>query len=107
MEWTEDGEPGTPVKGDDLDRAIAREFRDPADNPTVTLELEYQTEQAWDFAFVQVYDEATGTWTSLANENTTDVADPDADPRVVANLPGFTGNSGGVTSQTLDLRLRG
>jgi hypothetical protein len=89
--------------GDNLDSAIARQFTIPADSPTVTVDLEYDTEPAWDFAFVQVYDEASGEWVSLSNENTTDQADPDADPRVVANLPGFTGSSGGVTAQTFDL----
>jgi hypothetical protein len=93
--------------GDNLDSSIAREITVPAGNPTVTVDLEYDTEPAWDFAFVQVWDdeanEGDGGWVSLANENTTDQADPDADPLVVANLPGFTGSSGGVTAQTFDL----
>ena len=51
---------------------------------------------------MQVYDEDRG-WVSLENTATTDEADPDADPRVVANLPGFTGSSGVPTKQTFDL----
>jgi len=93
--------------GDNLDNGIARQFTIPAANPAVTVDLEYDTEPAWDFAFVQVWDDAAnegdGGWVSLSNENTTDAADPQADPLVVANLPGFTGSSGGVTAQTFDL----
>src|SRR5215203_1898501 len=87
--WTETAD-GRLFSGadDNLDSAIAREFTIPAADPTVSVDIEYDTEPAWDFAFVQVYDEDTGEWVSLANDNTTDVADPDADPRVVANLPG-------------------
>jgi hypothetical protein len=43
----------------------------PATNPTVTVDLEYQTEATWDFVFVQVYDTAQKKWVSLANANTT------------------------------------
>jgi hypothetical protein len=35
--------------------------------------------------------------------NTTSTADPQATAAVRANLPGFTGNSGGVTTQSFDL----
>ena len=89
--------------GNNLDRAIARKISVPAANPTVTFNLEYQTEATWDFAFVQVYDQATKKWVSLGNANTTSTADPDATAAVRANLPGFTGSSGGVTAQTFDL----
>ena len=103
MQWTQDGSRLSSGTGNNLDRGIARQFTIPAGNPTATVNLEYQTEQAWDFAFVQVYDEAAKKWVSLANANTTTVSDPDANANIKANLPGFTGNSGGVTAQTFDL----
>ena len=89
--------------GNNLDRAIARKISVPAGNPTVTVDLEYQTEAGWDFAFVQVYDPAAKKWVSLSNANTTSTADPQATAAVRANLPGFTGSSGGVTTQSFDL----
>ena len=104
MQWTKaaDGRlySGT---GNNLDRAIARKISVPAGNPTVTVDLEYQTEATWDFAFVQVYDPTAKKWVSLSNGNTTSNADPQAAAAVRANLPGFTGSSGGVTSQSFDL----
>ena len=90
--------------GNNFDRAIARKISVPASgSTTVTFDLEYQTEATWDFAFVQVYDTAQGKWVSLANGNTTSTADPQATAAVRANLPGFTGSSGGITTQSFDL----
>jgi hypothetical protein len=89
--------------GNNLDRGIARKISVPASNATLTVDLEYQTEVAWDFAFVQVYDTTAKKWVSLSNANTTTVTDPDAIAAVKANLPGFTGSSGGVTTQSFDL----
>ena len=94
VEWTADGNRLYSGKGDDLDRAIARQVTVPAANPTVSVGLQYDTEPAWDFAFVQIYDATAKKWVSLSNENTTSAADPGADPLVVANLPGFTGTAG-------------
>ena len=51
--------------GNNLDRAIARKISVPAGNPRVTVDLEYQTEAGWDFAFVQVYDPTAKKWVSL------------------------------------------
>lgn len=89
--------------GNNFDRAIARKISVPTTDPSMTVDLEYQTEPAWDFAFVQVYDQAQGKWVSLANANTTSTADPQAAAAVRANLPGFTGSSGGTVPQTFDL----
>lgn len=86
-----------------LDRAIARKISVPTGNSTVTFDLEYQTEATWDFAFVQVYDPTEKKWVSLSNANATFNADPQATAAVRANLPGFTGSSGGVTTQSFDL----
>ena len=102
--WKQDGARLFSDAGDNLDNGIARQLTVPATgDQTVTLGLEWDTEPAWDFAFVQVFDDASGTWKSLSNADTTSAADPDADPKVVANLPGFTGASGGVRQETFDL----
>jgi immune inhibitor A len=63
----------------------------------------YEIEEAWDFGFVQISTDGGGTWTSLANADTSDVHDLDAHPDVIANLPGFTGHSGGWVEETFDL----
>ena len=95
VEWTTDGSRLYSGKGDNFDRAIVRTVNVPAGSPTVSVGLQYDTEPTWDFAFVQVYDTTTKTWVSLESPgNTTSGADPQADPRVVANLPGLTGTGG-------------
>ncbi|EKP95071.1 immune inhibitor A domain-containing protein [Thermaerobacter subterraneus] len=63
----------------------------------------YDIEAAWDYGFVQVSADGGKTWTSLANENTTDVLDPHAHPRIQENVPGFTGSSGGWRHESFDL----
>lgn len=63
----------------------------------------YEIESYWDFGFVQVSTDGGATWTSLPIEGTTDVHDPSAMGSIVANLPGFTGSSGGWVHKTFDL----
>ncbi len=63
----------------------------------------YDIEPYWDYGFVQVSTDGGATWTSLPIEGTTSEHDPDALPDIVANLPGFTGNSGGWLNKTFDL----
>lgn len=63
----------------------------------------YQIEQYWDFGFVQISTDGGATWTSLQNQDTTDEHDPAAHHDVVANLPGFTGSSGGWVPELFDL----
>jgi hypothetical protein len=63
----------------------------------------YQIEPYWDFGFVQVSTDGGSSWTSLANASTTSDHDPGAHPDVLANLPGFTGESGGWVEETFDL----
>jgi hypothetical protein len=57
---------------------------------TLTFDTYWDIEDYWDFGFVQVSTDGGHTWTSLANEYTTDVHDPNAHPKVVENLPGLT-----------------
>jgi immune inhibitor A len=63
----------------------------------------YDIEENWDFGFVQVSTDGGKTWKSLSNPNTTSVIDPSGMPEIAANLPGFTGNSGGWVQETFDL----
>jgi immune inhibitor A len=63
----------------------------------------YEIEDFWDFGFVQISTDGGSTWTSLANSNTTSDYDPSAHPDVIANVPGFTGSSGGWVQETFDL----
>ena len=81
----------------------------PVDVPLTDAYLELNTEwlieDYWDFGFVQVATDGVGDWysdwTSLANENTTDLYDPNGHPDIIANLPGLTGYGSGVI--TFDL----
>lgn len=63
----------------------------------------YDIEPYWDFGFVQVSTDGGTTWVSLPIEGTTTDHDPSAMASIVANLPGFTGNSGGWVYKTFDL----
>lgn len=63
----------------------------------------YDIEEAWDFGFVQVSTDSGATWSSLPIEGTSMDAVPEAMPEIVANLPGFTGSSGGWVQKTHDL----
>jgi hypothetical protein len=92
--------------GDNLDRAIAHKVTvpDATTSPTLTVDLEYDTEPTWDFVFVQVYDTGLKKWVSLANGNTTSTnVDPQASAAIRAQLPGFTGTSAGTVPQTFDM----
>lgn len=69
----------------------------------LTFDTWYDIEESWDYGFVQVSTDGGDTWTSLANEYTRDDLDPNAHPKVVANVPGLTGSSEGWMEQTFDL----
>ena len=89
--------------GDDLDRATVRKVTVPANGGTLTFDALWQTEQDWDFGFVQVSDDGGATWHSLATQDTTSEHDPGAIGTVVDNLPGFSGDSGGWKTESADL----
>lgn len=83
-------------------------YVDPSD-PYLYLETYWDIEDYWDFGFVQIYDGAE--WISLANEYTTDMIHPDADPTVhpwnemLENMPGLTGWSGDFVEMSFDLSV--
>jgi bacillopeptidase F (M6 metalloprotease family) len=60
---------------------------------TLSFDTTFDIEPYWDFGFVQVSTDGGYTWTSLANAYTTSDYDPNAHPKVIANLPGLTGAS--------------
>ena len=104
IEWEVDpapplGHDGDPAlysgSGASFDRAIIEQVDVPAEDPTLRFETLYETEELFDYAIVQVSTDNGETWTSLANENTTTEHDPTAEQRIVAELPGLDGNSGG------------
>lgn len=69
----------------------------------LTFWTKFDIEEGWDFGFVQVSTDQGATWTSLANDHTTDVHDPSAIDYVVANLPGLTGTIDEWRQETYDL----
>jgi immune inhibitor A len=72
-------------------------------NVELSFDTSYNIEEQWDFGAVQVSTDNGQTWTSLANADTRiDVVD-EGHPKIKANLPGFTGSSGGWKNETFDL----
>jgi len=63
----------------------------------------YEIEEGWDFGFVQVSTDGGQTWTSMETERTTYNHNPSAMESIVANLPGYTGSSGGWVHEVIDL----
>lgn len=103
VEWAVDSNPpdhpGNPAlysgSGPNFDRTIVFGATVPAQQPTLTFKTRWDTEELWDYAFVQVSTDGGKTYRSIGNDMTTKDHDPGAIPAVVANLPGFTGISGG------------
>jgi hypothetical protein len=99
LEWVVDstGHDGDPAlfsgSGDNFDRAMIDSVAVPAGSPKLTFDTKYNTEQLYDYAFVQVSTNGGDTWTSLANADT--ITDTATGPPISDNLPGLNGNSGG------------
>ncbi|GAW52733.1 Peptidase M6 immune inhibitor A (Precursor) [Nocardioides sp. PD653] len=89
--------------GENLDRSIVRPVTVPAAGGTLSFQALWDTEELWDYAFVQVSTDGGKTWKSLATEDTTSDHDPGAVSNVVAELPGLTGDSGEWKTETADL----
>ncbi|MBW5448593.1 peptidase M6 [Cohnella sp. CFH 77786] len=71
--------------------------------PAISFDTSYNIEEQWDFGAVQVSEDQGRTWTSLSNADTRSDLVEEGHPTIKANLPGFTGSSGGWTTETFDL----
>lgn len=89
--------------GENLDRSIVRQVSVPDGGAELTFDALWDTEEGWDYGYVQVSDDGGATWTSLATADTTSDHDPGAVAAVVDQLPGFTGDSGTWRTQAADL----
>ena len=89
--WTSDGSVLSGGAADLLDNWAIFET---TGGGTLAFDTMYDLEETWDFGFVQVSTDGGHTWTSLANAHTRSDYNPDAHPKIVENVPGFTGSSG-------------
>jgi len=107
--WTpaEDPERGTVLwgnQGDLADNFLIKELDLTGQTaPELSFDTRYDIEEQWDFGVVQASADGGKTWTSLANENTRGDLVEGGYPKIAANLPGFTGSSGGWKTETFDL----
>ncbi|WP_432520403.1 peptidase M6 [Kineococcus sp. SYSU DK006] len=99
VEWTVEDGALVSGSGSSFDRGLVRTVAVPAQDPTITLDLDVAAEEGYDFFVVQVFDPAKGGWVSLSSEDTTS-EDAGTEPRISANLPGLTGEVSG--EQTYD-----
>ena len=109
MNWTtaQDSERGTVLwgnQGDQADNFLIKELN-LTDQPSASLSFDtkYSIEEQWDFGAVQVSTDNGKSWTSLANDDTRSDLVEEGFPKIGANLPGFTGDSGGWKTETFDL----
>ncbi len=65
----------------------------------------WNIEEQWDFGFVQVSTDGGESWTSLddVGDYCRDDIVPEGYPAIMENMPGLTGDSGGVVEVTFDL----
>lgn len=91
-------------KADEIDATLVRAV-DLAGKTSATLDFWtwYDIEELWDYGFVQVSTDGGATWTSLYSQRMTYDHDPSAMETIIANLPGYTGSSGGWVHETFDL----
>ncbi|MFC6986988.1 choice-of-anchor J domain-containing protein [Streptomyces cirratus] len=112
VEWSVDPDghgPGDPALssgplGADVsfDRSIVRSVTvDPAD-PTLSFDARWDIEPGYDLAVVQVSTDGGATFTSRQSAGMV-TALPNAVGNISSQVPGFNGDSGGWTHQTIDL----
>lgn len=95
MAWTSDGAALFSGGGDLVDNfMITSADLSGVTGATLTFDTLFDIEYAWDYGFVQVSTDGGSSWTSLSNGDTCTDLDPNAHPKVAANVPGFTGVSG-------------
>jgi hypothetical protein len=83
----------SPAYASDLDVSITHSIAF-GPSSTLTFNLYIDSEDQWDFGFVQISTDGGQTWQSLACSGTTTSHDPNAIAKVVQNLPGYTGTQG-------------
>lgn len=91
-------------KGDEIDNSLVTTV-DLTGKSSAQLNFDawYDTEEQWDFAFVQASTDGGLTWKSLGNDHTRSDITPDGYPTILNSMPGFTGNSNGWQPQQFDL----
>ena len=94
--------------GDNRDEAIVRSVPVPTGaGASLTFNARWNLEEdaggPWDFGYVQVSRDGGDTYQSLTCTDTRTDHNPGAIPAVVANLPGFSGDSGGWKAETCSL----
>ena len=115
-DWSVDpnppGQTGDPAlysgTGDNRDEAIVRSVAVPTGaGASLTFNARWNLEEdaggPWDFGYVQVSTNGGLTYQSLTCTDTRTDHNPGAIPSVVANLPGFSGDSAGFRPQTCSL----
>lgn len=91
-------------EGDQADHFLIKELDLTGEtNPVLSFETKYEIEENWDYGVVQVSTDNGQSWTSLANEHTSGEVDKNGYPAIKENVPGFTGSSGGWTTESFDL----
>lgn len=77
----------------------------PGGGDQLTFNHYYNIEDDWDYGFVQVTTDTTGMvgWTSLPIAGTQSITDADAHAIIKANVPGFSGFSGGWITSTYNI----
>ncbi len=111
LAWTSDpnppGHPGDPAlyagATSNLDEMAVQQVAVPTTGAAVTFDARWNTEEGWDFGFVQVSTDGGTTYTSVACTDTTTLTNIDALPTAKDNVPGFTGDSGGWKAETCSL----
>ena len=69
----------------------------------LNLQMNYNIETYWDYGFIQVSADNGASWKSLSSARTSSLFPADGLVDIKAQLPGYTGNSGGWVADTLDL----
>ena len=110
VQWTSAANPplghtGNPALysgfGNNRDEAIVKKVT--AGGGSLTFDALWNEELGWDFGFVQISTDGGVTYTSIPCTDTTTQTDPGALPTAKANVPGFTGYSGGWKAETCSL----
>ena len=87
--------------GNNRDEAIVKKVT--VRGGSLTFDALWNEELGWDFGFVQISTDGGVTYTSIPCTDTTTQTNPDALPTAKANVPGFTGYSGGWKAETCSL----